>query len=211
MRKRASVVAVLLATSFLGSLLALVLLGRNPLVGPSPSGARTGPLRQEIEGSPLIVPSPDSSSAIQDTPEPDADVVPATSVPDAQTGYRGGPPEPAAGEEAVEPAPPPAPEPPAGEEISVSKTAANGAGPVEGFRDEGDDAAKKTGGRPGSKSSPKGPQDEPASDGGGTGPGKGSKGEKDKGPGNGGKQPPGQPEGGPPGHGESPGEAKGKP
>jgi hypothetical protein len=47
--KRASAVAVLLATSFFGSLLALVLVGRNPFVRPSTDLARTESLVQGVD------------------------------------------------------------------------------------------------------------------------------------------------------------------
>ena len=63
MGKRVSAVAILLATSFLGSLLALVLVGRNPLVGPSSDQVRTESLRRGLEGSPVTVKGGEPSSA----------------------------------------------------------------------------------------------------------------------------------------------------
>lgn len=84
MGKRVSAVAVLLATSFLGSLLALVLVGRNPLVGPSSDLARTESLREGFDGSPVTVPgspSPSTSSSASSEPQAVEDAVQSDSGP----------------------------------------------------------------------------------------------------------------------------------
>jgi hypothetical protein len=131
--KRASAVAVLLSTSFLGSLLALVLVGRNPLVGPTGEPARTESLSQEVEGRPMTVPpsfpspavslappAPDTSEAV--LPASEAAPPASTTDTDPPTDERPG----AGGDEEgdVEPAPPtPEPAPAVEGDVVVSKVA----------------------------------------------------------------------------------------
>ena len=206
MGKRASAVAVLLATSFFGSLLALVLVGRNPLVGPSTDLARTESLVQGVEGSPVTMPSPSLSpfgSPAPGAPEaaslPTAEVQPA---PRTETDRDAGePPGQEEGGEAVAPAPPPAPEPvPAAGDGVVSKVAPGSSEPAPGKvtgkakgkgssdqEAEGggpDDGSNEQKGSKGPKHAPKGEKAE--------GPGKGPKGDKDKGSGNGAIEPQGK-------------------
>ena len=109
MGKRASAVAVLLATSFLGSLMALVLVGRNPLVRPSSDVARTESLRRGFEGSPVTVPalaSPGATSSVTEAVE--EAVLSSTDVRPAEASYRPG--SEAAAEEVTDAVPTPTPE-----------------------------------------------------------------------------------------------------
>jgi hypothetical protein len=217
--KRASAVAVLLATSFFGSLLALVLVGRNPQLGPSTDVDRTESLVQGVEGRRVTVPrsSPSlSGSTGQDGPDaafrPAAEVAPA--APADADRDSGEPPRQDEEGEAVDPAPPPAPEPaPAADDGAVSKVApesepatgkatdkakgkkGNGKGPSEA---EGDDPDEESDGPKGSKGPTGGVKEENGKgsekgqkDENGKGSGKGPKDENGKGSGNGAIAPPG--------------------
>ena len=209
MGKRASAVAVLLATSFFGSLLALVLVGRNPQLGPSTDVDRTESLVQGVEGRRVTVPrSSPSLSGSTGQDGPDAAFRPAAEVAPSADADRdsGEPPRQDEEGEAVDPAPPPAPEPaPAADDGAVSKVApesepatgkatdkakgkkGNGKGPSEA---EGDDPDEESDGPKGSKG-PKGGPKGGAKEENGKGSGKGPKDENGKGSGNGAIAPPG--------------------
>ena len=94
MGKRVSAVAALLAISFLGSLLALVLVGRNPLVGPSSDQVRTESLRQGLVGSPVTVngdaPSSASSTITEAAEAVEAAVNTGIDVRPVEAAYRPG-------------------------------------------------------------------------------------------------------------------------
>ncbi len=107
MGKRISIVAVLLATSFLGSLLALVLLGRNPLVGSSPDASAGGPLRHGIEGSPVTMARRVHTPSTAAEPEAAAEAPETAVLPPGDVEATYGPGQ--VGEEAVGPLPPPDP------------------------------------------------------------------------------------------------------
>ena len=188
MGKRASAVAVLLATSFFGSLLALVLVGRNPLVGPSTERARTESLVQGVEGRPLTVPSPFPSPSESPAPDgaPEAAFPPTAEVPSAppaETDREAGePPEQEEEGEAVAPASPPAPEPvPTPDEVVVSKDAPGSSEPAP------DKVTGKAKGKGLSDQEAEGGGPDDGSDGpkGSKGPKGGAKGEKAEGPGKG--------------------------
>ena len=205
MGKRASAVAVLLATSFFGSLLALVLVGRNPQLGPSTDVARTESLVQGVEGRRVTVPRSSPSLSGSTAPDgSDAAFRPAAEVAPSADADRdsGEPPRQDEEGEAVDPAPPPAPEPaPAADDGAVSKVApesepatgkatdkakgkkGNGKGTSEA---EGDDPDEESDGPKGSKGPKGGAKEEN-----GKGSGKGPKDENGKGSGNGAIAPPG--------------------
>ena len=150
--KRVSAVAVLLATSFLGSLLALVLVGRNPLVGSSSDLVTTESLRRGVDGSLVSVEgSPESASPASSsgdgsvvTPEGDA-VLDAIEVGAAEGEYRRGPSGPG-GDAASVAAPqeaPPAEEDTANESFDAEGAAERTAGEDERAKDQGESSEEK--------------------------------------------------------------------
>jgi hypothetical protein len=146
--KRISAVAVLLATSFLGSLLALVLIGRNPLVGPSSTMARTETLRPDVDGSPVSVldASLAGSPTASSVPSTASQVVGSQTAGDpgpAEGRYRNGPVSADGAED--EPGPPPASEsaPPLEEDDALAKTTSEASEPGPGNgKAKGHDKAK---------------------------------------------------------------------
>jgi hypothetical protein len=201
--KRASAVAVLLATSFFGSLLALVLVGRNPQLGPSTDVARTESLVQGVEGRRVTVPRSSPSLSGSTAPDgSDAAFRPAAEVAPSADADRdsGEPPRQDEEGEAVDPAPPPAPEPaPTADDGAVSKVAPESE-PATG---KATDKAKGKKGNGKGTSEAEGPDDESdgpkgskgpkggAKEENGKGSGKGPKDENGKGSGNGAIAPPG--------------------
>lgn len=190
MGKRASAVAFLLATSFLGSLLALVLVGRNPLVGPPIDLATPESLAQDVRARGMTVP-PTSfppavlAPAISEAAVPrDAEVAPPGSAetdppaPD-RMGAGGGE------DEAVDVAPP-VPEPaPTGEDDVVVSTAAPSMDGKAGKAEKPQESSNKKedgGGASKGSSSESGSKGGPKAKGSGKGP---------KGSGNGGSETPG--------------------
>jgi hypothetical protein len=168
--KRASAVAFLLATSFLGSLLALVLVGRNPLVGPPTDLATPESLAQEVRGRAMMVPPASLSPAVL---APDAsEAAPPRASEVARPGSaETDPPAPdrtgAGGDEdeAVDAAPPvPEPAPTAEDDVVVSKVAPSMDGKVgkadkpkgsSNKKEDGGGASKGSSSESGSKGGPK--------------------------------------------------------